>query len=84
MKYLKVPNLAEFNSVNESVSNLLGLPNDKALTALEAVEVSNKSHPDYGLLVSRVPSTGQWKCDHLIDASLIVDLDEDWFSVELP
>lgn len=83
MKYLKVSNIEEFNSVNQSVSQSLGLPSDKALTALQSEEVLNEEHADFGSFVAVVPTEGQWKCDHLIDSSLLFDLDKDWFPVDV-
>lgn len=79
MKYLKVSSIEEFNSVNQSVSQSLGLPNDKALTALQAEEILNEGHADFGKFIAVIPTEGQWKCDHLVDSSLLFDLDENWF-----
>lgn len=79
MQYLKVSSIEKFNSVNEIVSQSLGLPNDKALTALQAEEVLNDEHADFGSFIAVIPTEGQWKCDHLVDSSLLFDFDEDWF-----
>ena len=79
MKYLKVSSIEKFNSVNQTVSQSLGLPNNKALTALQAEEVFNQDHADFGSFISVIPTEGPWKCDHLIDSSLLFDFDEKWF-----